>query len=45
MKKTYEKPLIEIVDLENQDIIMLSVLIDTDDGEVGWDVFDEIEVF
>ena len=45
MKKTYEKPLIEILDLGHQDIIMFSVVINTDDGDIDWDAFDDIEVF
>ena len=40
MKKTYEKPFIEIFELEIQDIIMFSVFTDGDDADVGWDDFD-----
>ena len=40
MKKTYEKPLIEIVNLEKQDIIMLSTAFKDNDGDIDWDIFD-----
>ena len=37
MKKNYEKPFVEILDLEGQDIIMFSKVITDDDGYIDWD--------
>ena len=37
MKKNYEKPLVEILDLEGQDIIMFSKVFTEDDGDIDWD--------
>ena len=37
MKKNYEKPLVEILDLEAQDIIMFSKTFTGDDGDIDWD--------
>ena len=37
MKKIYEKPLVEILDLKGQDIIMFSKVFTEDDGDIDWD--------